>query len=92
MSLARSFGQSGVARFIASPAGRVLRVVVGLAVIVWAVMMFNGAARTVLVIVGLIPLSAGVFDLCYLSALIGGPIRGSDLRAMGNTTETGTNG
>ena len=77
MSMAQSFGQSGLARFINSPAGRVFRVVVGVALILWGYTRLGSSAGVVLIVVGLIPLVAGVFDLCLVSALLGGPISGS---------------
>jgi hypothetical protein len=77
MSMAQSFGQSGLARFINSPTGRVVRVVVGIALILWGYTRLGSSAGVVLIVVGLIPLVAGVFNLCLVSALLGGPISGS---------------
>ncbi len=81
MSLAESFAQSGLAGFINSPAGRVARIVVGLVLIAWGYSLPGGVARVVLMVVGLVPLVAGVFHLCLVSALLGGPISGSRLAA-----------
>jgi Inner membrane protein YgaP-like, transmembrane domain len=80
MSLAESFGQSGFARFINSTSGRVLRVVVGLGLIGWGYMQRGTEAGTVLMVVGLVPLLAGVFDWCLISALLGGPLSGAAIR------------
>ena len=33
------------------------------------------------VVWGVLPLTAGLFDVCYVSAALGGPLRGSDCRA-----------
>ena len=76
MSIAESFGRSGFAKFINSPAGRIARIVVGLALIVWG----YTSGGIVLIIIGLIPLAAGALDLCLISALLGGPISGKKLR------------
>lgn len=76
MSVAESFAQSGFARFVNSPAGRIARIVVGLGLIGWGYTQRPGSASVVLMIVGLVPLSAGVFHLCFISALLGGPISG----------------
>lgn len=77
MSLAESFGQSGFAQFVNSPAGRVVRLVVGLCLIGWGYVERSSGTGVVLMVVGLVPLAAGVFDLCLISALLGGPISGA---------------
>jgi len=78
MSIAESFGRSGFAKFINSPAGRITRIVVGLALIIWGYDC-NGI---VLMIIGLIPLAAGALDLCLISALLGGPTSGKKVREL----------
>ncbi len=81
MSLAQAFGGTGFARFINSRAGRASRVVAGLALIAWGYSQRGGVAGIVLIVMGLVPLAAGGLDWCLISALLGGPIRGSVLRA-----------
>lgn len=80
MRIAQSFGRSGFARFINSPAGRVARVVAGLGLVSWGYTLRGSTTGIVLIIVGLVPLAAGVFDLCLISALLGGPMSGSRVR------------
>jgi hypothetical protein len=41
----------------------------------------NHALGIVSMIFSILPLTAGGFDLCYISAVLGGPIRGSEIRA-----------
>jgi hypothetical protein len=77
MSMAESFGRSGFARFINSPVGRVLRVVVGVALIAWGVTKSGSSTGIILIVVGLVPLLAGSFNLCLISALLGGPMNGA---------------
>jgi len=81
MSLAESFGRSGFARFINSSAGRVLRVVVGLGLIWYGFMQGGTSTGTILMAVGLVPLAAGLFNLCLISALLGGPISGARINS-----------
>lgn len=83
---AGGFASSGFAQFMASPAGRVLRVVAGAGMIAGGAAIHddNSTGGTVLGVAGLIPLSAGLFDVCYLSPIFGGPFRGKDIRAAGN--------
>jgi len=82
MSIAESFGRSGFARFINSTAGRVIRIIAGLAIIGVGYSM-GGTLGTVLMVVGLVPLAAGIFNLCLISALLGGPISGSRISGSG---------
>lgn len=77
MSLAASFARTGFAKFINSPAGRVARVVAGVGLIGWGYMQRDSTTGLVLMVVGLIPLAAGTFHLCLISALLGGPISGA---------------
>lgn len=77
MTIAESFGQSAFARFVNTPAGRIARMVVGLGLIGWGYTMRGDASGVVLMVVGLVPLAAGVFNLCLVSALLGGPLRGA---------------
>jgi len=81
MSLAESFGRTGVARFINSPGGRVLRVGVGLGLIWYGYTQQGTSTGTILMAVGLIPLAAGLFNLCLISALLGGPISGARINS-----------
>lgn len=84
MSLSESFGHSAFARFINSPSGRIARIVAGLALIGWGTTRLPGTGGIVFMVVGLIPLAAGLFDLCFVSALLGGPIDGTRI-AKGNS-------
>jgi hypothetical protein len=65
-----------VACTMAKPAGRVARIVIGAAIISVGLMMTSTTVRDVLVIVGLVPILAGVVNICAVSALIGAPLSG----------------
>ena len=80
MSVAESFGRSGFARFVNSPAGRIARLVVGIGLIVLGYTQLDTAMGIVLIVIGLVPFVAGAFDLCLISALLGGPISGPRIR------------
>ena len=73
------------AAFMASPAGRFLRAIVGLALIGGGVLEAAFANNTilgiVLVVVGLLPLLAGLFDFCVVAPLFGAPLSGAKVRA-----------
>lgn len=80
MSIAESFGRSGFARFVNSPAGRIARVIVGITLFGWGFTQRGGGSGMVFMVVGLIPLGAGILDWCLISALLGGPISGARVR------------
>ena len=77
MSMAESFSQSGFAKFINSPTGRVMRIVVGLVLVGYGYTQSASTSGIVLMLVGLVPFAAGLFDWCLISALLGGPLSGA---------------
>ena len=66
------------ARFMATTTGRAVRVVAGLALIVIGLAV-GGAGGVVLALVGLVPLAAGVLDVCFLAPLFKVPFHGKDV-------------
>jgi hypothetical protein len=73
--------------FIASPAGRVTRIIAGLALILIGLLVLGGIWGWILTIVGLVPLLAGLFDRCVFAPLFGLPFVGSSLRQALEGTE-----
>jgi hypothetical protein len=71
---------NAVFRFLASSAGRVVRAVAGLALIVVGIAVIGGLVGWILAIVGLVPLAAGLFDRCVFAPLFGLPFAGPSLR------------
>jgi hypothetical protein len=82
MSLAQSFAHSSFAHFINTVAGRIVRLVAGIALIMWGYFLLDETLGIVLIIVGLIPFVAGALDLCVISALLGGPLAGKKVREI----------
>ncbi len=66
--------------FLASPAGRTIRIVVGIALVAWGALGLTGATGIVVAVVGLVPLLAGAFDFCVFAPLFGAPLSGSRIR------------
>lgn len=66
--------------FMASSAGRIARVVAGVALLLIGLLVVKGGVGIVLAVVALVPLLAGLFDVCVFSALFGGPFKGGDIR------------
>jgi len=67
-------------RFIAGPAGRVIRIIAGLALVAIGLLLVQGLVGWILAIVGLVPLLAGIFDRCVFAPLFGLPFDGPGLR------------
>lgn len=68
----------GFARFMSSTAGRFARIGAGAALVVVGAVL--GGGWWALAIVGLVPIAAGVFNVCLLGPLFHAPFSGSALR------------
>lgn len=71
----------GFARFMASPAGRGGRIVLGLALIGSGIGVVGGVLGWVMAIAGLLPLTLGIMNGCILAPFLKVPFKGSDLPA-----------
>jgi Inner membrane protein YgaP-like, transmembrane domain len=70
-------------KFMASTTGRLLRIVAGIVLVAAGWMWIGGIAGIIVAVIGLVPLLAGIFDVCLISGLfLGTPYRGKDLRAQ----------
>jgi hypothetical protein len=70
------------ATFMSSGFGRAIRIVAGLALIALGALVVSGTWGLVLIVVGIIPLAAGILDMCFIGALfLGTPLRGDEVRA-----------
>ena len=67
-------------RFMVSPTGRWLRIVIGVALVAWGWSM-HSVGGTALALVGLVPIAAGVFDFCLIAMILRTPFWGRDIRA-----------
>jgi hypothetical protein len=72
-----TFNQSRMSQFINSSAGRAFRLAAGAMFLVVGYVYRDHAAGTAAMVWSVLPLSAGAFDLCYISALLGGPVSGA---------------
>lgn len=77
-----SFAESGFAQFMAGTAGRAIRIIAGLVLIAWGYPHRAETAGTVLPAIGVLLLVVGALDICLISALFGGPLRGADIRRL----------
>jgi hypothetical protein len=81
MKAHEAFNHSGFSRFINSPAGRVFRVAAGVGFLVVGYLNRDHALGVASMVWSVLPLSAGGFDVCYISAVLGGPLSGAAIRA-----------
>jgi hypothetical protein len=75
-----SMNTTGLIRFLASRNGRIARIVAGIVLIVVGLGVVGGTAGWIIAVVGLVPLLAGIFDVCVFAPLFGLPFRGPKLR------------
>jgi len=80
-----AFNRSVFSRFLNSPAGRIFRVVAGLGFLVVGYVYRGHALGVVSMVWSIFPLSAGVLDICYISASLGGPLSGAKIRSKHKT-------
>lgn len=67
--------------FMASSAGRISRVVAGIALVAVGLLVLKDTVGVVVAVVGLVPLAAGLFDFCVFAPLFGCPMSGPKIRA-----------
>ncbi len=63
------------AQFMSSSTGRLLRIVAGIALIV--IGLIAGGGWITLSVIGLVPLLAGLANVCLLAPLFGQPLKGN---------------
>jgi len=69
----------GFSTFMASTGGRAVRIIAGVALIVVGGLL--GGGWWALAVIGLVPLVAGVLDVCLFNVLFGQPLSGKAVRA-----------
>lgn len=67
--------------FMASGAGRLLRIVAGIALIAVGLLAVQGTTGIVIAVIGVVPLLAGLLDFCLFAPLFGCPLSGARIRA-----------
>ena len=69
-----------IVKLLGSRSGRVIRIVAGLALITLGLAVVRGSGGVVMAMLGLLPLAAGVGDVCVLGPLFGLPFAGPRFR------------
>jgi len=78
-----------LAMFMATPLGRGLRIVIGAVLIYVGLSVVQGVAGTAIALFGILPITAGLLNLCILGPLLGAPFRGSALRSASRPAPPG---
>jgi hypothetical protein len=81
MSRQEAFNRSGIAKFLNSPAGRTYRMAAGISFIVAGIVFRYHALGVLSIVWGVLPFSAGAPDICFVSAVLGGPLSGVIIRS-----------
>jgi len=71
---------NGLFSFLASMAGRWTRIIAGAALIVWGYFGLSGTTGIIVILIGLVPLLAGISDVCVFAPLFRLPFGGAQLR------------
>jgi hypothetical protein len=82
MSTAGAFNRSLFSRFINSSPGRVFCLIVGTGFFVVGYLFREYALGVISIVFSLLPLSAGVFDLGYVRAILSDPFSGAKIREL----------
>lgn len=80
MDKATRFNGSAFGRWINSRTGRIFRLAAGTGFFLLGIFSWGTPTGVAALIWSLFPLSAGVFDVCWVSAALGGPLRGTGCR------------
>lgn len=79
-SVADAFNRSSFGRWINSHAGRAFRLVAGTGFLVGGLATRSTPGGKASLAWGVFPFTAGLLDVCYISAALGGPFRGRECR------------
>jgi len=81
MSRAERFNESGFSRWVNGPAGRAFRLTAGAIWLAFGLAFLDRWWGIAAVAWSVLPVSAGLFDICWISAALGGPLQGKAIRA-----------
>lgn len=65
------------AKMMATPAGRLIRIIAGIALTLAGLLAVEGTGGLILAVMGMLPILAGVFNFCAIAPIIGAPFSGS---------------
>ena len=82
MSLHEAFNRSAFSQFLNSPSGRVFRLIAGMGFLAVGLVYRDHSLGLAAMGWSVFPLTAGGFDVCYISAALGGPFSGEKIRRL----------
>jgi hypothetical protein len=80
MTFHEDFNRSAFSHFLNSSAGRVFRVTAGSVFLIVGYFSRAHLLGVLSMLWSILPLTAGGFDVCYISAVLGGPLSGRTIR------------
>jgi hypothetical protein len=80
MTWQERFNRSRFSHFLNSRPGRVFRVMAGAAFLIVGFMFRHHPVGVLSMLWSVLPLTAGLFDVCYISVALGGPFSGAVIR------------
>ena len=80
MRLHERFNHSALSKFLNSPPGRIVRLAAGTAFLVVGLRFRHDLLGQAALVWSVFPITAGAFDVCYISAALGGPFHGAQIR------------
>jgi hypothetical protein len=75
-----TFNRSRFSHFINGPSGRIFRVAAGAAFLIVGLVFRHRPLGVLSMLWSVLPLTAGFFDVCYISVALGGPFSGATIR------------
>jgi len=80
MTWEEAFNRSRFSHFLNSPPGRIFRVLAGAAFLIIGFLFRHHLLGVLSMLWSVLPLTAGLFDVCYISVALGGPFSGATIR------------
>lgn len=80
MGFATRFNQTAFSAWLNGDSGRTFRIVAGVLFLIVGATFRDEWWGLAMVLWGVLPLSAGAFDICYISAALAGPLKGAEIR------------
>lgn len=66
----------GFAKFMAGGIGRSVRILAGIVLIAIGLLVVKDTAGLIVAVIGVVPILAGVFNVCLIAPIIGAPFSG----------------
>lgn len=80
MTWEETFNRSRFSHFLNSRPGRIFRLSAGAAFLIVGFFFRHSLLGVLSMLWSVLPLTAGLFDVCYISVALGGPFSGANIR------------